>query len=349
MIKSFTLRDIPLVHRLSEQGIVFHAESALTQDVRPLREALVHMLIGGQFPTYVWKDDTGDGVGFAQLRQDEDESHAHIICLGSTIGDDNTPDEAVWVPFLEQLTAEAGRQGMHSLIAEVNEDGDELPVLRQAGFAVYTRQDVWVMHRPTDKEVDNSHEKSQTLIPATSVDEWDIHLLYANTVPRLIQLVEPVPPTHLQDVWILREKDELAAFVHFKDGSAATWLRVYIHPNAQTRGDEILEMAAKVRPPKENHPLYCCVRRYQSWVQTNLDKVGFEYLNSQALMVKHTVRHTRKLSPALKDQVQTEGVPARRHSFVGPQQKSDEYHQVQSYQQKRKNKAQQHKTNGKVT
>ncbi|MCB0037065.1 MAG: hypothetical protein KDE51_23705, partial [Anaerolineales bacterium] len=76
---------------------MFHAESALTQDVRPLREALVHMLIGGQFPTYVWKDDTGDGVGFAQLRQDEDESHAHIICLGSTIGEDNAPDEAVWI------------------------------------------------------------------------------------------------------------------------------------------------------------------------------------------------------------------------------------------------------------
>lgn len=339
MIRTFTLRDIPLVHRLSEQGIVFHAESALTQDVRPLREALVHMLIGGQFPTYVWKDDEGVGVGFAQLRQDEDESHAHIICLGSTASDHNGLDEAVWIPFLEQLTAEAGRQGMHSLIAEVNEDGDELPVLRQAGFAVYTRQDVWVMRTPLEQE-DNHETIKQTLTTATSVDEWDIHLLYANTVPRLIQLVEPVPPTHLQDVWILREKDELAAFVHFREGSAATWLRIYIHPNAQTRGEEILRLAAKIRPPKENHPLYCCVRRYQSWVQNNLDKVGFEYLNSQALMVKHTVRHARKLSPALQEGVQPEGVPARRHSFVGPQ-KPDTYQRVKSYQVKGKNKARQ--------
>ena len=69
MIRLFTLRDIPLLHRLSEQGIVFHAESALTQDVRPLREALVHMLIGSQYPTYIWKDDQSNGVGFAQLRQ----------------------------------------------------------------------------------------------------------------------------------------------------------------------------------------------------------------------------------------------------------------------------------------
>ena len=319
MIRPFTLRDIPLVHRLSEQGIVFHAESALTQDVRPLREALVHMLIGGQFPTYVWKEDEGGGVGFAQLRQDEDESNAHIICLGSKTSDMGALDETVWLPFLEQLIEEAGRQGIHSLIAEVSEIGEELPVLLQAGFAVYTRQDVWIMNTPLVESGLNGHHPAQ-LIQAESVDEWDIHLLYANTVPRLIQLVEPVPPNHLQDVWILREKDELVAFVHFKDGSAATWLRVYIHPNAQMRGDEILRLAVQIRPPRPEHPLYCCVRRYQSWVQTNLEKIGFEYLSSQALMVKHTVRHIRKPSPAVQEQVQTEGIPARRHSFVGPQE-----------------------------
>ena len=310
MIRSFTLRDIPLVHRLSEQGVIFHAESALTQDVRPLREALVHMLIGTSFPTYVWRNDDGDGVGFAQLRQKEDESHASIICLGSKAKEGDRLDDAIWLPFLEQLTAEAGRQGIYSLIAEVDEVGQELPVLRKAGFAVYTRQDIWVMHY--EETTADRQSTTPALNRATAPDEWDIHLLYANTVPRLIQLVEPVPPTHLDDVWLLHEKGELAAFLHFKQGSAATWLRVYIHPNAQARGDEIMRLALNIASPRPAHPLYCCVRRYQSWVQIALEQVGFEHLSGQALMVKHTVHHARKLAPTFQTELKGRVAPARR-------------------------------------
>ncbi len=314
MIRLFTLRDIPLIHRLSEQGIVFHAESALTQDVRPLREALVHMLIGGQYPTYVWKDDQGDGVGFAQLRQEEEETSAHIICLGSKTKESNVLDEAVWLPFLEQLTAEAGRRGIHSLVAEVSETGDELPVLRRAGFAVYTRQDVWGISHPLAHP---TPLPTYEIVPATAVDEWDMHLLYANTVPRLIQLVEPVPPTYLHNVWIVREKDELAAIVHFKDGPAATWVRIYVHPTAQTQGSAIVQAALQINPPRADHPLYCCVRRYQSWMQSALEKVGFEYLSSQALMVKHTVHHAYKPTQSLPEALPAQAAAARRHSFVG--------------------------------
>lgn len=313
MIRLFTLRDIPLLHRLSEQGIVFHAESALTQDVRPLREALVHMLIGSQYPTYIWKDDQSNGVGFAQLRQEEDETSAHIICLASKMAEGDALDEAVWLPFLEQLTAEAGRQGIHSLVAEVSEMGAELPVLRRAGFAVYTRQDVWSIHHPP-AAVSNPLPRNYKLVPATSVDEWDMHLLYANTVPRLIQLVEPLPPTHLDNVWVLREdKDELAAVIHFKDGPAATWLRVYVHPTAETEPDAMIQAALHIMPPRTEHPLYCCVRRYQSWVQTALEKNGFQFMSSQALMVKHTVHHAYKPAIQLPERVHGQQPAAVRH------------------------------------
>ena len=313
MIRLFTLRDIPLIHRLSDQGIVFHAESALTQDVRPLREALVHMLVGSQYPTYIWKDDQGDGVGFAQLRQEEDETSAHLICLASKVGNGDALDEAVWLPFLEQLTAEAGRQGIHSLVAEVSETGAELPLLRRVGFAVYTRQDVWRIHHPPPlppKPLPHGYK----LVPATAVDEWDMHLLYANTVPRLIQLVEPLPPNHLQNVWVLREeKEELAAIIHFTDGPAATWLRLYLHPTAQTEPEVMIQAALHIMPPRPEHPLYCCVRRYQSWVQTALEKNGFQFMSSQALMVKHTVHHAYKPAVQLPEALPNRQPAAVRH------------------------------------
>lgn len=320
MIRSFTLRDIPLVHRLSEQGMVFHTESALTHDVRPLREALVNMLIGGQYPTYVWKGDGEDdgAAGFAQLRQAEDESHANIICLGSKSKDDML-DEETWLPFLEQLTAEAGRQGIQSLIAEVSESGNELPMLRKAGFAVYTRQDVWACDTTQIARTHNAHLR---FTAATATDEWDIHLLYANLVPRLIQLVEPVPPD-TEQAWVLRdETGDLVAFVHFNEGTAATWLRVFVHPEAQEHGEDIIAAILQLKPPTADQPLYCAVRRYQSWLQTPLEQLGFVYGGSQALMVKHTVQHARKHVSKTKREVQGQPAVAQRNWFSQPYQKT---------------------------
>lgn len=317
MIRSFTLRDIPLVHRLSEQGVVFHTKSALTQELRPLREALVHMLLGGQFPTYVWKSDQSDAVGFAQLRYGNDQTHAYILFLGSTgQPDTETQAETLWLAFLDQLTEKAGQQGVHSLIAEVDELGNELMILRQAGFAVYTRQDIWLLEDGWEQVP----ASTITLAKASEVDEWDISLLYANIVPRLIQLVEPAPSgAQLEDIWVLREEGELVAFVTFTDGPAGIWMRLFIHPNAQSKGEDIVHAALKTMPPRSEHPVYCCVRRYQSWVQTVLEKTHFRHISSQAMMVRHTVHHnTHKLVPALSEEVRQKAVAARRNWISSP-------------------------------
>lgn len=327
MIRSFTLRDIPLVHRLSEQGVVFNTKSALIQDVHPLREALVYMLIGGEFPTYVWKADNGQGVGFAQLRQEEDETRAHILCLGSATekqqgqtNTDNLLSESMWVAFLEQLIKRAGEKGIHSLIAEVDELGDELPTLRHAGFAVYTRQDIWA-YDPANTAVSlqvQVDEKKPPLkfIPATSEDDWDINLLYSNIVPPLIQLVEPAPTGgDLQQIWVLREGTELAAFIHCIDGPAGTWVRLFVHPNVHTRGEDIIKTAVQVLTQDKPRTLYYCVRRYQSWMQSALQNVGFGHTSSQAMMVRHTVKHTRKLVPVLSEEMKKKAVAAQRQWF----------------------------------
>lgn len=316
MIRSFTLRDIPLVHRLGDQGTLFHTRSALTKEVWPLREALVNMFIGGQHPTYIWKDDDGSAVGFAQLQQESDESTAHILCLGSAFtvveseaGDSNEINtENLWIAFLEALIKEAGGRGIHNLIAEVDELGDELPVLRHAGFAVYTRQDIWKLPILPKRWVSPLSFKK-----ATAEDEWDISLLYRNVVPRLIQLVEPPPSGDvvLNDVWLMREEGELSSFVVFTKGSAGTWIRVFVHPNSNARSEDIFRAAVSVYPPENGHPFYVCVRRYQSWLQSGLNEVGFEKTGSQAMMVRHTVHHTKRMVPQLSKEVRKKAVAVK--------------------------------------
>ncbi|MCL4263633.1 MAG: hypothetical protein KJ069_10480 [Anaerolineae bacterium] len=312
MIRPFHLRDVALVHRLSEHGVSLHTESALTKNINPVRGALFG-IVGGDFPTYVWKSENRTTAGFIQLGLVEGSPLAQILFVGAT-NDTAVPDsvaetngntavtlpdaphvinEQVWLPLLDQAVIEAGRRGIVSLKAEVDELGPELPILRRAGFVVYTRQDIWAISEFVP------HNGAELLRPRQESDDWDIHLLYANTVPRLVQMVEPLPPPGEGTGWVLREDGELAAFVHIHDGPAATWMRLFVHPNAEARVEEILTAVLHIRPPRLAHPVYCCVRRYQSWIQNALARTSFTLWGSQAVMVKHTVHHVQKSVPDL--------------------------------------------------
>lgn len=308
MIRPFHLRDLALVHRLSEQGVSLHTESALTKSLNPVRGALLG-IVGGDVPTYVWKSEDRSLTGFIQLCIEDERPLAYILYLSSSNelteaaaegddvpaksphypnGDGNGVNKKAWLSLLDQAVVEVGKRGTHSLVAEVDELGPELPILRQAGFVVYTRQDIWVLNEVL------THADLDILRPRQEIDDWDIQLLYANTVPRLVQMVEPLPPLDENTGWVLREDGELAAFIHVQDGSAATWMRLFVHPNAEARVDEIITAVLRLRPPKLTHPIFCCVRRYQSWVQGSLERNGFELWGSQAVMVKQTVQHTKK-------------------------------------------------------
>lgn len=300
------------MRRLSEQGVFLHAESALADNLSPLREALFS-LVGGDYPTYVWKLDQGPATGFIQLMLEEDEQHARIIYISpndeaADSGENNNEqisNEDVWLPLLDQAVIEVGSRGIHSLVAEVSETGAELPILRRAGFAIYTRQDIWRLDT-----LDTQLTTYLEMVPRRPVDDWDIQLLYGNMVPRLVQLVEPTPPLSRGGGWLLRENGELVAFGHLRFGSVATWLRLFIHPNAEAQADEIVAAMAQIARQKAARPIYCCVRRYQSWLQRPLQDAGFIHSGSQAVMVKYTVHHLSRPVPEMSAVLDPQHIPA---------------------------------------
>ena len=290
MIRSFDLRDLALVHRLSHQMTSLHAESSLTSDPHPVRLALAGMLVGRQTPTYIWKAEESEATGFVQLQLREEGTQAQLICVGLEAAELDAPD--LWLPLLDQMAAETGQQGVQHLVAEVDELGDELPILRQAGFAVYTRKDVWRL------SAYEGATKTSILSPRKGVDDWDIHLLYANIVPRLIQLVEPSPPLHDSAVWVLYEEGELMAFVQRREGQTASWMRLFIHPGVHMPAEAILEAALQLKALDPARPLYCCVPRYQGWLQNALPRLGFSLVGSYAVMVRHTVKRVQVMPAA---------------------------------------------------
>ena len=312
MIRPFTLRDLALVSRLSENAVSLHTESALTHNAHPVRDALISM-ISGDYPTLICKRGEGGATGFIQLQVQESSPHAHIFFLGChnrnahENGDDNglRVKESTWLALLDQAVAEMGSRGIYSLAAEVSETGDDLPILRQAGFVVYTRQDIWILDR-----IDEDLHSTLLLSQRQSEDDWDIQLLYANTVPRLVQLVEPLPSLTEGEGWVLREDGELVAFVHIHNGPIASWMRLFVHPNADSWAQDILAVALHRAMPTPTHPVFCCVRRYQSWLHGPLERTGFSLQDSQAVMVKHMVQHQKKGWSETTAVLETNGIPA---------------------------------------
>jgi hypothetical protein len=265
------------------------------------------MIIGGQYSTYVWRSEKGRGKAFVQLNWEQDGNSARLACLGSTNVDNSDPDsdidEDLWLELLDELVVVAGQRGAHNLIAEASETGAELPVLRKASFAVYTRQDIWI----TNQTPENG--EAIELRPHQSADDWDIQVLYSNIVPGLIQSVESTPRNDRGQNWVLYEEGELAAFIHLNKGHSATWMRLLIHPNARSKPREIIKAAVRIVAPSAEHTLFCSVRRYQSWLQDPLEQAGFDFWGSQAVMVRHIAQPVEEKAPVTKGVLDAQPVP----------------------------------------
>jgi hypothetical protein len=266
------------------------------------------MLVGGSSTTYIWKSKNPDAAAFVQLNLEEGQPNAHLASIGVGVtegepDDQGESDEDIWLPLLDQLVVVAGQRGVHNLIAEAAEDGPELQVLRRAGFVVYTRQDIWINDR-----LDPNGSSGQ-LVERQAIDDWDISVLYSSIVPGMIQSVEPGPPLDTGQNWVLREDGELTAYVHVSSGPVANWMKLFIHPNARTRPKNIIEAALQAQSPTAEHPVYCCVRRYQSWLLSALETAGFRPWGSQAVMVKHIVQHIESPAPVAKNVIEPKAVP----------------------------------------
>ena len=85
-------------------------------------------------------------------------------------------------------------------------------------------------------------------------------------------------------------------------------MRLYINPNAQALGTDIVGAATAVANAHPDHPVYCCVRRYQSWLQSDLSHCGYALCRSQAVLVRHIANPREKKAGELSAMLHTQPV-----------------------------------------
>jgi hypothetical protein len=281
--RAFTLADLPLVHRLKAHGISLDSESYLARGLHTAEDAALSRLSIMEWgaPTLVARCGNARAIG--QLRYTRGNAHAHVVFVAPTLMPHHTEMmESAWLALLDGLAAEAGQRGAVTIHAEVAENSTVFEVLRQAGYASYTGQDIWrrAPAQPPARDI-------TSIVPrrATERDMAAVRFLHAQTVPRLAQQADPPP--------------DAAGLVYFREGKAWSYfsvskgnrgifLRPYLHPDAQDLAQEVLASALIALRGGKRVPVYCCIRQYQGWLSGALERLGFEPWARQTVLVKHT-------------------------------------------------------------
>jgi len=283
--------DLPLVRRVIPQGLPLDVASALARGMPGLEDVLLSSVpladLGA--PTLVLRN--GDGGYVGQFRQPADKTLAYLTFVAPEPQESDLP---TWAHLLDAVVFEAGKRGAHRINAEVPQDHAIFQAFRLAGFAVYSRQ---VILRRDPGPVAGGDPG--LLRPEGDQDAIAISTLHANTVPRLLQQVEPLPMPDWSGLVYERE-GHVAGYLAVMQGKCGVVIRPYFHPEVYDQTAAIILAALTHLPRAEHLPVYLYARSYQDWLRDVLDRVEFTPWTHQALLVKDTrVRVERMETVAL--------------------------------------------------
>jgi hypothetical protein len=234
-----------------------------------------------------------------QIAHDLGDSVARVGFVGPA----DFVDSPVFSELLDALTHEAGWRGARNLIAEVDEDHPAFESLRRAGFAIYARQQIWGWQgRPPPEQEHDQLWRSE--VPA---DAEAIQWLVASVVPGLVLQVEASPGRGRRGLLHWSE-GELRAYLDLERGPRGVWAQPYIHPAVE--GIDALLAGFLRRSSEPDRPTYLCLRSYQGWMAGALERIGFERIADQAVMVRRLAATVRRAVAA--------ALPALNHGRVEP-------------------------------
>lgn len=289
-IRPFDWRDIFTFHRWRGEGVFLHSAWMLTRGPLSMPGAMLSSLTSaGGMVTAIYQTENGDLPLIGQAIQSGGSSWAHLLFL--------TPAQAINARSLGELHGHFAQvvtaRGALRFLADIDEQSPTFEVLRQVGYAVYSRQRIWQL--PKETEVDPLPQSGGWRI-AVDGDLIAIRSLYHNIVPPLVQQVEPPPAAPLRGL-VYQTGEALLAYVEMRYGQRGIWIQPLFHPDLQNLKAVWSELIHQV-PYRFARPVYVCVRSYQAWLETVLESLGAEASPQQAVMVKHLSVSRRAVQPA---------------------------------------------------
>ncbi len=211
-------------------------------------------------------------------------------------------DHDIWYRLVERAIINAGHHQVQRLYASVWSQRVEVQeILRQLGFQAFMKRIVLQLSGPDwDQGTRMAPMRSQS-----RQDAWAIHRLYGTVTPHLVQRAEArvprnwTPPlSHRWQAlqrrgWVLGSNDELLAYLHLTSGPGGHVFTLLLHPTANENAANILRFGlAQLRD--DTKTVYLIIPEYHSDLLKPAQNLGFQPVNGQTVLVKHTTIAARR-------------------------------------------------------
>ena len=308
MIRPFGWRDFPRLHQYRKQGIWLNNDLALTQwQIQvPFGALFAYMAPAVGVYTYVI---SGDESSARQNGRKEDARPPLIGQVSHRVGTtfarinfvapEDALDESAVPFFLDQLAADCGRWGAHTLLAEVEERSPLFEIFRRGGYGIFSRQQVWLLPEEWPSSLLQQYSPASSTLrwrPVVDEDEGAVRSLYSAIVPPLVQQTDP--PWERLSGYLYSEGTDLLAYVHLSTGPRGILAQPYVHPDVGAFAGLLADLF-KFFPYRGDRPIYVLVRSYQGWLNHVMSTLGATSGPQQAVMAKRLVL-TQKMGLSIK-------------------------------------------------
>jgi hypothetical protein len=302
MIRTSGPRDLILIQKL--QGVVLPPEEALINAYSPLRATLLSSLNpfrsdSYQAITYVlshqWRSQ--QLLGVAQIQENRRRGTVQVVYLAPDRG---WEDPAIWSRWLDDLCQRMGERGMRRLLAYLPAEDVRLSAFQQAGFRIYTHEDLFRLANPP---LEWRAEGGAGFRPRRTEDAWGLARLYDAITPPVVQQAEGLSQAGRDEAicvpiashgirgYVLEIEQEILGYAETRCGSRGAWIRLLLHPQARGIAETLVRGALSRLP---NQRVYCGLPDYQGGLRSALQSVGFEPFGRQALLVRYIAVFARK-------------------------------------------------------
>ncbi len=313
MARPLGLNDLRAIGELQPVGIEMDFERARLWPHSALSAALAERLpfneIGASTIILYSTQGRRHPIGLVQTRMRHGRPEADISFISPAL-DARQDAVTVWYRLLAEATNQLCEQGCQRIYAQVKSDNGAEEVFRQSGFSTFTREDIYLLRPERIMEFANQ-PSTRMLRRQRKRDAWSLLRLYNAATPRPVQQAEGMVSSEgqlgkLGDWWeqalgtgyvLEAPGDSIAGAARITRGRAASWLRIYLHPEAQGAAGEMVCGALGLVRSRHPRPVYCPVRDYEGGVRGYLELAGFDLVYKRSLLVKHTTVRVKEPAP----------------------------------------------------